>query len=213
MANIPHWERLESMLRSEWQLQHHTTYCLYGSKMHMMKKIFNNSRSPFYKFGQMMQLKRISKEYWLPYIVDNFEATGKHITEEQAEKLCEKVKYNSWYVQQYCFFVWSHTEGIVSDEELDRQLDMVIDTNAETFQNELDELVPSQIALLKAIASGETHFNAKGVVEKYRLGQSQTITRNKKTLVEKDLVEKTRDTLSFVDPLFELWLKREYGIV
>jgi hypothetical protein len=201
------------MLRSEWQLQHHTTYCLYGSKMHMMKKIFNNSRSPFYKFGQMMQLKRISKEYWLPYIVNNFEATGKHITEEQAEKLCERVKYNSWYVQQYCFFVWSHTEGIVSDEEIDRQLDMVIDTNAETFQNELDELVPSQIALLKAIASGETHFNAKSVVEKYRLGQSQTITRNKKTLVEKDLVEKNRETFSFVDPLFELWLKREYGLV
>ena len=213
LANIPHWERLESMLRSEWQLQHHTTYCLYGSKMYMMKKIFNNSSSPFYKFGQMMQLKRISKEYWLPYIVNNFEATNKHITEEQAEKLCEKVKYNSWYVQQYCFFVWSHTEGIVSDEDIDRQLDMVIDTNAETFQNELDELVPSQIALLKAIASGETHFNAKGVVEKYRLGQSQTITRNKKTLVEKDLVEKNRDVFSFVDPLFELWLKREYGIV
>jgi hypothetical protein len=213
LANIPHWERLESMLRSEWQLQHHTTYCLYGSKMHMMKKIFNNSKSPFYKFGQMMQLKRISKEYWLPYIVNNFEATGKHITEEQAGRLCEKVKYNSWYVQQYCFFVWSHTEGIVSDEDLDRQLDLVIDTNAETFQNELDELVPSQIALLKAIASGETHFNAKNVVEKYRLGQSQTITRNKKTLVEKDLVEKNGDAFSFVDRLFELWLKREYGIV
>ena len=127
--------------------------------------------------------------------------------------MCEKVKYNSWYVQQYCFFVWSHTESSVSDEDLDRQLDLVIDTNGETFQNELDELVPSQIALLKAIASGETHFNAKGVVVKYRLGQSQTITRNKKTLVERDLVEKTRDSFSFVDPLFELWLKREYGIV
>jgi hypothetical protein len=72
---------------------------------------------------------------------------------------------------------------------------------------------PSQISLLKAIASGETHFNAKAVVEKYRLGQSQTITRNKKTLVEKDLVEKNKDIFSFVDPLFELWLKREYGIV
>lgn len=213
LANILHWERLESMLRSEWQLQHHTTYCLYGSKMHMMKKIFNNSSSPFYKFGQMMQLKRISKEYWLPYIVNNFEATGKRISEEQAEKLCEKVKYNSWYVQQYCFFVWSHTEGVVTDEDLDRQLDLVIDTNGETFQNELDELVPSQIALLKAIAAGETHFNAKDVVEKYHLGQSQTITRNKRTLVEKDIVEKNRDVYSFVDPLFELWLKREYGIV
>ena len=192
LANIPQWEKLESMLRSEWQLQHHTTYCLYGSKMHMMKKIFNNANSPFYKFGQMMQLKRIAKEYWLPYITNNFEATGKHITEEQAERLCERVKYNSWYVQQYCFFVWSHTDGTVTDEDLDRQLDLVIDTNAATFQNELDGLVPSQIALLKAIASGEKHFNAKDVVEKYRLGQAQTITRNKKTLVEKDLVEKNK---------------------
>ena len=96
---------------------------------------------------------------------------------------------------------------------MDRQLDLVIDTNGETFQNELDELVPSQIALLKAIAAGETHFNAKDVVEKYHLGQSQTITRNKRTLVEKDIVEKNRDVYSFVDPLFELWLKREYGIV
>ena len=212
LANLPHWERLESMLRSEWQQQQHTTYCLYGSKMHMMKKIFNNSRSPFYKFGQMMQLKRIDKKYWLPYIVNNFEATGRHITETQAEKICEMVKYNSWYVQQYCFFVWSHTAGTVEDRELERQLDLVIDTNAETFQNELDELVPSQIALLKAIAAGERHFNAKNVVEKYRLGQSQTITRNKKTLIEKDLVEKNGDIFSFVDPLFELWLKREYEI-
>ncbi len=212
LANLPHWERLESMLRSEWQQQQHTTYCLYGSKMHMMKKIFNNSRSPFYKFGQMMQLKRIDKKYWLPYIVNNFEATGRHITETQAERICEMVKYNSWYVQQYCFFVWKHTAGTVEDRELERQLDLVIDTNAETFQNELDELVPSQIALLKAIAAGERHFNAKNVVEKYSLGQSQTITRNKKTLIEKDLVEKNGDIFSFVDPLFELWLKREYEI-
>lgn len=212
LANIPHWKELESMLRSEWQQQHHTTYCLYGSKMHMMKKIFNNSSSPFYKFGQMMQLKRITKEHWLPYIINSFKATGKCITEEQVEKLCERVKYNSWYVQQYSFFVWSHTDDVVSDEDLDRQLDMVIDTNEETFQNELDELVSSQIALLKAIAAGETHFNAKDVVEKYRLGQPQTITRNKKTLVEKDLVEKNRDAYNFVDPLFELWIKREYGI-
>ena len=212
LANIPHWERLESMLRSVWQLQHNTTYCLYGSKMHMMKKIFNNSGSPFYKFGQMMHLKRISKEYWLPYIVNNFEATGKHITEDQAERLCERVKYNSWYVQQYCFFLWSHTDDTVSDSDLDRQLDLLIDTNAETFQNELDELVASQVAMLKAIASGETHFNAKEVVERYGLGQAQTITRNKKTLVEKDLVEKNRDVFSFVDPLFELWLKREYEL-
>lgn len=118
LANIPEWKRLEAMLRSEWQLQHRTTYCLYGSKMHMMTDIFNNINSPFYKFGQLMHLKRIGKEYWIPYIVGNFEKTGKHISEAFAERLCETVQYNSWYIQQYCFFLWSHTDDAVTENDL-----------------------------------------------------------------------------------------------
>lgn len=212
LANIANWDRLESMLRSEWQQQHLTTYCLYGSKMHMMTKIFNNANSPFFKFGQLMHLKRISKEYWIPYITDNFKKTGKSISPEQAEQICDTVKYNSWYVQQYCFFVWSHVDKTVTKEDLARQLQLLLDTNEEVFQNELDDLAPSQIAMLKAIAAGEQHYNSTEVVRKYELGLPRTITRNKKVLVEKDLIEKDKDGLHFVDPVFELWIKREYGI-
>lgn len=213
LANLPKWKNLEAMLRAEWQLQHHTTYCLYGSKMHMMKDIFNKANSPFFKFGQLMNLKRIAKEYWIPYIMSNFKKTGKTISESQAECLCERVKYNSWYVQQYCFFLWSHTDKEVTQELLDNQLQLVLDTNEDLFLTEMDELTPTQIGMLKAIASGEKHFNAKDVVETYGLGQPQSITRNKKVLVEKDLVEKHLQDFSFVDPVFELWLKREYNIL
>lgn len=213
LANLPKWKNLEAMLRAEWQLQHHTTYCLYGSKMHMMKDIFNKANSPFFKFGQLMNLKRIAKEYWIPYIMSNFKKTGKTISESQAECLCERVKYNSWYVQQYCFFLWSHTDKEVTQKLLDNQLQLVLDTNEDLFLTEMDELTPTQIGMLKAIASGEKHFNAKDVVETYGLGQPQSITRNKKVLVEKDLVEKHLQDFSFVDPVFELWLKREYNIL
>jgi uncharacterized protein (DUF697 family) len=145
--------------------------------------------------------------------MNNFKKTGKTISESQAECLCERVKYNSWYVQQYCFFLWSHTDKEVSQELLDNQLQLVLDTNEDLFLTEMDELTPTQIGMLKAIASGEKHFNAKDVVEKYGLGQPQSITRNKKVLVEKDLVEKHLQDFSFVDPVFELWLKREYNIL
>lgn len=212
LANISNWEKLESLMRSVWQQQHLTTYCLYGSKMHMMTRIFNNSNSPFFKFGQLMHLKRISKEYWIPYITENFTKTGKSITKDFAEQICESVKYNSWYVQQYCFFVWSHVDKVVTEEDLQEQLQLVLDTNEEVFQNTLDELTASQINLLRAIAAGETHFNAAEVVSKYELGLPRTITRNKKVLIEKDLVEKDKEGIHFVDPVFELWIKREYDI-
>ncbi len=212
LACLPTWKKMEALLRSEWQLQHRTTYCLYGSKMHMMKDIFNRATSPFFKFGQLMNLKRISKDYWVPYIMRNFERTGKSITQEQAEALCERVQYNSWYVQQYCFFLWSHTEKVVTQQTLDEQLQLVLDTNEDLFLTEMDSLTPTQIGMLKAVASGEKHLNAKETVEKYGLGQPQSITRNKKVLVEKDLLEKRLSYLGFVDPLFELWIKREYGL-
>lgn len=212
LANIREWPKLEAMLRSEWQLQHHTTYCLYGSKMHMMSQIFNNSASPFFRFGQIMKLKPIDKQYWIPYIVTHFAKTGKTITDEQAEKICQTMRYNSWYVQQYCFFVWSHTERIVTDELLEQQLQLVLDTNEEVFQNNIENLAPSQIAMLKAIAADETHLNSKEVVERFELGQPRSITKNKKVIVEKDIVENVKGHFQFVDPLFELWLKREYNI-
>ncbi len=211
LANLPEWKRLESLMRSVWQLQHLTTYCLYGSKMHMMTRIFNNPESPFFKFGQLFNLKRIGKEYWIPYITDNFRKTGKSISDQLAEQVCETVEYNSWYVQQYSFFVWSHVEHTVTSADLDKQLQLLLDTNEEVFQNLLDELAPSQINMLKAIAAGESHLNATVVVDKYELGQPQTITRNKRVLVEKDLIEKGRDGLHFVDPVFKLWMRREYG--
>lgn len=211
LANLSEWVRLEALMRSVWQLQHQTTYCLYGSKMHMMTRIFNNPESPFFKFGQLINLKRIGKEYWIPYITGNFSKTGKSISDELAEQICETVEYNSWYVQQYSFFVWSHVGHTVTSADLDRQLQLLLDTNEEVFQNLLDELAPSQINMLKAIAAGESHLNAATVVDKYELGQPQTITRNKRVLVEKDIIEKNRDGLHFVDPVFKLWMRREYG--
>lgn len=212
LANLKNWNSLESMLRSEWQQQHLTTYCLYGSKMHMMTMIFNNVNSPFFKFGQLISLKRIGKEYWIPYITENFRKSGKHISAEMAERICDSVKYNSWYVQQYCFFVWSHVEKEVTEKDLDVQMQLLLDTNEEVFQQELDGLAISQISMLKAIAAGEQHYNSASVVEKYGLGLPRTITRNKKILLEKDIIGKDKDGYYVVDTLFELWLKREYNL-
>ena len=80
-----------------------------------------------------------------------------------------------------------------------------------------EELMHRAIELSKnSVKTGGGPFGAviaKDVVETYGLGQPQSITRNKKVLVEKDLVEKHLQDFSFVDPVFELWLKREYNIL
>ena len=208
LANLSEWKRIEGLLRSVWQQHQHTTYCLYGSKRHMMLDIFNNSSNPFYRFGQVMYLDKISKEYWIPYIIDTFSKSGKSISREAAERICDAVDCHSWYVQQLSFFVWADTENEATVEMVDNALLSVIDTNRPVFESDADKLSASQMAMLHAVANGEYRLNASEVVNRYNLGGPQTITRNKRVLVEKDIIEKRGDGFDFVDPLFRVWIIR-----
>ena len=210
LANLPGWKRLEGTMRSVWQGQHSTTYCLYGSKRHMMMDIFGNSKNPFYRFGQMMTLKKIAKEYWKPFIHDSFYNYGKSISDEMIERICNAVQCHSWYMQQFCFLIWTRTATEVTEEIYQSQLTKLLDTNADMFITDIDGMPASQIAFLRAVCMGETHFNAQQVVAEYGLGAPRTITKNKKTLVERDFIEKSGDGFKMVDPVFELWFKREY---
>jgi hypothetical protein len=210
LSYLPNWKKMEATMRSVWQHQHHANYCLYGSKRHMMMDIFNNSNNPFYRFGQVLYMKKIEKQYWMPYIIEGFTKTGKHISEELASMICDIAQCHSWYVQQFSLFVWMNTETEVTEEIVNRQLQVVIDTNADMFAKDIENLAASQVAMLRAVSAGETQFNAKEVVERYGLGAPRTITLNKKTLIKRDIIEVNGDGYQFIDPVYALWFKREY---
>ncbi len=210
LSYLPNWKKMEATMRSVWQHQHHANYCLYGSKRHMMMDIFNNSNNPFYRFGQVLYMKKIEKQYWMPYIIEGFTKTGKHISEELASMICDIAQCHSWYVQQFSLFVWMNTETEVTEEIINRQLQVVIDTNADMFAKDIENLAASQVAMLRAVSAGETQFNAKEVVERYGLGAPRTITLNKKTLIKRDIIEVSGDGYQFVDPIYALWFEREY---
>ena len=64
--------------------------------------------------------------------------------------------------------------------------------------------------MLKAIANGEQHFSSQAATQIYRLGNPNTIVKNKKVLQNKDIIEKQKDNFIFVDPIYRLWFRGEY---
>jgi uncharacterized protein len=67
-------------LRSFWMQHQRVSYCIYGSKRHMMLDIFNKESRPFYRFGDMILLNKIKREHWIKYITGAFERTEKLIS-------------------------------------------------------------------------------------------------------------------------------------
>ena len=210
LANLPEYKDMEGKMRSVWQQQQLTSYCLYGSKRNMMLNIFNNSNSPFYRFGQVIFMQKIAKEHWVPFIRRSFEKTDKVISSDFAERICDTVACHSWYLQQLCYFIWSFTASEVTEEIFALGLKQVININTPMFQNDTENLSSTQIEMLKAIADGEQHFSSQAVMQVYRLGNPNTIVKNKKILQNKDVIEKNKDKFVFVDPIYRLWFKGEY---
>lgn len=200
----------QKKLRSVWQLQRNVSYCLYGSKKHLMEKMFQSKSYPFYRFGDMVYLSKIAEEEWSKYICSRFEVTGKHISKEFALEICRTADRYSSYVQQLAWLVWLRTDKEVTADDLNYGIERLLDACEPMFILQTESLSDFQMNFLRALSDGiTTGFTKQAVVRTYRLGTTANITRLKKSLTNKDLIVMTAPgTIEISDPILKLWLKR-----
>lgn len=200
----------EKKLRACWQRHKLVTYCLYGSKRHMMTNIFNNPSKPFYRFGDIMLLQKIKTHEWVSFIVKCFANTGKLMDEKTAEMIPLIMKNHSWYVQQLAHYTWNLTTRKAAIAEIEKALTELINANMPLYQNETEYISHTQLNLLKAVAKGETQFTSAAVMQKHQLGTPRNVSKNKTLLVNHDLIHEINNVFEFVDPAFELWFKKQF---
>jgi len=210
IASFPGYESVEKKLRASWQRHSLVTYCLYGSKKHMMTDIFSNPDKPFYRFGDILFLEKIGTSEWVNFIVDGFSTTGKTISREVAQLIPEAMKNHSWYVQQLSHYTWNLTKKNAASKEVEMALNELMRANLPLYQKEVEILSTSQLNLLRAVAKGERQFTSASVMEIYRLGTPHNVSQNKKSLVQKDLIQDVGGIVEFIDPAFEIWFKNHF---
>jgi AAA+ ATPase superfamily predicted ATPase len=201
----------QRMLRAHWQRHDKVCYCLYGSKRHLLMNIFSNYDMPFYKFGDILFLKKISREDWVKFITERFTATNKHISEKLSGQIADTMQNHPYYTQQYSQQVWLRTDYESNEDILQVALTSLIEQLSLLFTNIIDSLNVRQISFLQAVIMGEKNFSAKETLKKYDLGTSANIKNIKKTLLEKDLIDILPNNIIVLqDPTFEYWLKNYY---
>lgn len=203
----------QKRLRSVWQLQKSTSYCLFGSKKHLMNELFEKKSLPFYKFGDAIYLQKIGISDWVRYICSRFEATGKKISTELAERICQVVDNHSSYVQQLAWLVWIHTDGTATEHGFEEAYQDIIDQNTPLFEKQTESLTTYQINFLRAVIDGiHDGFTSQEVLQKYRLGSSANVSIVKRALAKKELIEIEKRQIVISDPVLRVWLKKELGM-
>ena len=201
---------IQKRLRSVWQHQRLTSYCLFGSKKHIMMNVFQKRNMPLYQFGDFKFLDKIPTETWVEYIVQHFKDRQRTISAEQAAKICQLVDNYSSYVQQLSWLVFSLIdEGqVVTEEHLKQGVKDLLNSQEQLFMQQIEPLTAYQMNFLRCILSGHhDDFGETAVREEFQLGSVSNITRLKTALVDKDIVEMSGKRYYITDPVFALWFR------
>lgn len=211
IGEMPDTLTVQKTLRSVWQHHKHTCYCLFGSKQHMMKNLFQSRKMPFYQFGDMFFIKRIPTEKWMSFIVNRFADSGKTISTELAQRICDAVDNYSSYVQQLAWNVFAVSSGsIITEQDIKDGYEATMAQSVSFFVEQTANLTSYQLNLIRAICQGyHQDFGSKEVTSRFELGTKSNLTKLKKALVEREIIEITETGCYIADPLFEQWFKIE----
>ena len=212
IGEMANGKQIQARLRTVWQHQKHVSYCLFGSKHHLMSSIFLHRSMPFFQFGDTISLNKIATEDWVEYIVSHFADGKRTISRELAEEICKFTENYSAYVQQLAWLVFTLKEEgeTVTENDVKQAENDLLATNDILFMQMIEPLSEFQLNFLRAIASGiKKDFGLSEVREEYNLGSYSNITRLKTALLERDLIEKQETEWVITDPIFAKWLKQK----
>lgn len=200
--------QVQKRMRGVWQHQKHTSYCLFGSRQHMMNKLFQSKAMPFYQFGEPNYLQPIPTEDWIPFIRQKFTDKGLAISEEHIRTICDTVQNQSSYVQQLAWNVMINTDTEVTEQTIQAGISDLLIQCTPLFMEQTGGLSGYQMNFLKAIAAGQhNQFTSVSVLQEYQLGSKSNVERIQNVLREKDYIVSTSDGFFLSDPIMELWLK------
>lgn len=194
-------KNLAKILRSIMQRQSGLNYVFMGSQESMMDEIFEKKKSPFYHFGQRMNLRKVPYDDFLKFIVERLpESAIDKSREEIASEILAFTDCHPYYTQQLSATVYTimkydkYTQDVVKDSiaEVVREHDLDYERLWQTFNR-------TDMKTLTILAEGEnpqtdrsTAYSTASSALK-RLQKQGHVIREKEYRIE--------------DPFFGVWIR------
>lgn len=199
-------------LRSYWQNHDKVSYCLYGSKRHLMSTLFAHASQPFYRFGEILFLDKIAEKEWTTFLIKEFDRTGKIISTETAQRLANLVDSHSYFVQYLARICWNNSEKKVTDQILHLSFLELLNDHLPVFQNQTRNLTKYQVNYLKAISAGETQLTSQRVINAFDLGSPGNSKRNQILFEDLEVLDYALGNPRFCDPYFRPLFDRVFKL-
>lgn len=208
-------KNIEAQLRTHIQKLRNCNFIFAGSERHMMQEMFTSAARPFYHSADMLELKAIVPEIYIPFIVGHFKTRNRRIAPNDVEQVYNLFKGHTYYVQKTFNEAFADTpEGEECTLETIRAaIDNMVASNDTIFREILSNIPEKQKELLYAIAKeGEAErITSAAFIKRHSLASASSVQSAMKKLLEKDIITEINKVFSVTDKLFAMWMNGLYG--
>lgn len=208
-------KNIEALLRTHIQKIRNSNFIFAGSERHMMQEMFLSASRPFYHSADILELKAIVPEIYIPFIVRHFEQRNRRIEATNVEKVYSLFKGHTYYIQKTFNEAFADTP-IGKECTLDtisQAIANMVAANDTIFREILSNIPEKQKELLYAIAKdGEAErITSAQFIKRHKLSSASSVQSAVKKLLEKDVITEINKIFSVTDKLFAMWINQIYG--
>lgn len=195
---------LPKHLRAIIQRQEGVNYIFMGSQESMMDEIFEKKKSPFYHFGQRMNLKKIPYEDFYIYIVSRMPDVAGIDNADIADQILRFTGAHPYYSQQlasavYNIMVYSQPTADIVKSAITQQ----VEEHDLDYERLWATMKRTDRRILMSLANGQNPLNDRSV-------PTSTLFSAIKRLVKQGYVVRT-SAYELEDPFFGEWIKKNEG--
>lgn len=208
-------KNIEALLRTHIQKIRNSNFIFAGSERHMMQEMFLSASRPFYHSADILELKAIVPEIYIPFIIGHFEQRNRRIEATNVEKVYHLFKGHTYYIQKTFNEAFADTPmgKECTLDTIREAITNMVASNDTIFREILSNIPEKQKELLYAIAKdGEAErITSAQFIKRHKLSSASSVQSAVKKLLEKDVITEINKIFSVTDKLFAMWINQIYG--
>ena len=202
---------LEGVFRSCIQAHQNVRYVFFGSKTHLLKRMFGEKSRPFYKSAATMRLEKPPEDESIAFVRSRFASRAIGIDEEAARRIVSETANVPYYLQELSSQVFDSVVAAgrdwVEDADIDEGITGLLAENTDYYVEKLSTLSGMQRLLVAALAVEPVREFTEDYRMRHSLGGSSTVHTALKAVIEKGVVECEAGAYFVGDPFFARYVR------
>lgn len=204
--------RIEVMLlrqfRSIMQLHQKINYVFLGSQESLIREIFEKKKSPFYQFGLLIPLAKISEEDLSLYLNERFRPMTRNYA-NLTKDILAITHCHPHYTQQLAFMAWEKVKEDHPVESIVKQsVTEIIESHDVDFERIWARFNITDKKMLIALVQTYGTVLSEEFLRSNDLGASSTAYSSLMRLSRSGYIIKEGNRYELDDPFFRLWIRR-----